>query len=139
LIVIDSSAIVAALNAGERHHVRVTRWLALESQPLVTTPLVIAEVDVIVRERGGQVALDAFYGDVMAGAYLVEWWPEATAASVQIARGYADLGLGLTDASLVALAVRSGTATIATLDERHFRVVRPIEGGAAFRLLPADL
>jgi hypothetical protein len=26
----------------------------------------------------------------------------------------------------------------ATLDERHFRAIRPLAGGRAFRLLPAD-
>jgi hypothetical protein len=43
--------------------------------------------------------------------------------------------LGGTDASLVALAERMGEATIATLDHRHFRVVRPKHANA-FTLLP---
>ena len=34
--------------------------------------------------------------------------------------------------------IRYGTIDIATLDERHFRAVRPLAGGKAFRLLPAD-
>lgn len=33
---------------------------------------------------------------------------------------------------------RLGTACIATLNERHFRAVRPLTGEAAFVLLPAD-
>ena len=69
---------------------------------------------------------------------VVEWWPGAIAAVVKIAERYADTGLGLADASLVALAERLGTIDIATLDERHFRAVRPLAGGKAFRLLPAD-
>jgi predicted nucleic acid-binding protein len=56
-----------------------------------------------------------------------------------VAERHADTGLGLADASLVALAKRLETITIATLDERHFRAVRPLAGGAAFRLLPQDL
>jgi uncharacterized protein len=55
-----------------------------------------------------------------------------------VAERYADTGLGLADASLVAVAERLGTIDIATLDERHFRAVRPLAGGKAFRLLPAD-
>jgi len=31
-----------------------------------------------------------------------------------------------------------GTVEIATLDERHFRAVRPLAAGDAFRLLPRD-
>jgi predicted nucleic acid-binding protein len=53
-----------------------------------------------------------------------------------VAREYR--GLGLADASLVAIAGRLGTAEIATLDERHFRALRPLTGEPAFRLLPAD-
>ena len=58
---------------------------------------------------------------------------------MRVAERSADAGLGLTDASLVVLAQRLGTADIATLDERHFRAVRPLAGGDTFRLLPADL
>ena len=46
--------------------------------------------------------------------------------------------LGLADTSLVALAERSNTVAITTLDARHFRAVRPLAAGAAFRLLPSD-
>jgi predicted nucleic acid-binding protein len=82
--------------------------------------------------------LSALRADLAAGAYLVEWWPGAISEAVRVAERYADTGLGLTDASLVVLAQRVGTADIATLDERHFRAVRPLAGGDAFRLLPAD-
>jgi predicted nucleic acid-binding protein len=57
---------------------------------------------------------------------------------VKVAERYADTRLGLADASLVALAGRLGTIDIATLGERHFRAVRPLAGGTAFTLLPAD-
>ena len=38
---------------------------------------------------------------------------------------YHDLPLGTVDASVVALAERLGISTIATLDRRHFTIVRP--------------
>jgi predicted nucleic acid-binding protein len=80
----------------------------------------------------------ALRADLAAGAYLVEWWPSAIAATVNIAERYAGLGLRLADASLVALAERLDTAAIATLDERQFRAVRPLAAATAFRLLPTD-
>ena len=49
---------------------------------------------------------------------------------------YASLGLGGTDASLVAIAERLEIAQIATMDRRHFGVVRPRHVDA-FTLLPA--
>lgn len=44
----------------------------------------------------------------------------------------------MTDASLVVLAARVDSADIATFDERHFRAIRPLAAGSAFRLLPLD-
>lgn len=48
---------------------------------------------------------------------------------------YADLGLGGTDASLIVIAERLGVTRIATLDHRHFGVVRP-NHAPAFELIP---
>jgi predicted nucleic acid-binding protein len=48
---------------------------------------------------------------------------------------YADLHLGFIDASIVAVAERFGITTVATLNHRHFRVVRPAHTDA-FELLP---
>ena len=47
---------------------------------------------------------------------------------------YADLPLGLVDASVVALAEQLGVQEIATLDRRHFSVVRPHHVNAFTRL-----
>lgn len=74
---------------------------------------------------------------VRAGALGVEWWPKLEAQVAEIAGHYADIALGLTDASLVALADRLETTRIASFDERHFRAVEPLSGGS-FELLPAD-
>jgi hypothetical protein len=41
---------------------------------------------------------------------------------------YLDLPLGMVDASIIALAERRDLEVIATLDERHFRVVRSDRG-----------
>jgi predicted nucleic acid-binding protein len=138
VIVVDTSIIVAYMNAADDHHATVARWLDGAADDLATTPLIVAEVDHLVGARGGRAARRAFHRDLVAGAYLVEWWPGAIASVVKIAERYADTGLGLADGSLVALAERLETIEIATLDERHFRAVRPLAGGKAFRLLPAD-
>ena len=138
MIVVDTSIVVAYMNAADDYNAAVAGWLDGTDDDLSTTPLIIAEVDHLVGARGGPTARRALHRDLAAGAYMVEWWPGAIAAVVKIAERYADTGLGLADASLVALAERLGTIDIATLDERHFRAVRPLTGGKAFRLLPAD-
>jgi predicted nucleic acid-binding protein len=138
VIVVDTSVIVAYMNSADADHELVGAWMEAEQDDLVTTPLIIAEVDHLVASRGGRAAGSALRADLAAGAYLVEWWPGALGTSVDIAERYGDNGLGLADASLVALAERLGTVDIATSDERHFRAVRPLAAGAAFRLLPLD-
>jgi predicted nucleic acid-binding protein len=138
VIVVDTSVVVAFMNAADDNHATVAGWLDGLEDDLGTTPLIVAEIDHLVAARGGRAAQRAFHRDLVAGAYLVEWWPGAIASVAKIAERYADTGLGLADASLVAFAERLDTIEIATLDERHFRVVRPLAGGKAFRLLPAD-
>ncbi len=138
MIVVDASAIVALLDRRDRWHEPVVRWYASVSETLVTTPLIVAEVDHLVARRAGRAAVGAWRSDLRRGAVVVQWWETAAADCVDVAQIYDDQDIGLADASLVALARRVETVDIATLDERHFRVVRPLGSGEAFRLLPID-
>ncbi|MFF4693506.1 hypothetical protein [Streptomyces sp. NPDC001307] len=62
--------------------------------------------------------------------------PEDLQRMGQLVRQYASLPLGGTDASVVAVAERVKTLRVATLDRRHFCVVRS-RRGEAFTLYPA--
>jgi predicted nucleic acid-binding protein len=64
--------------------------------------------------------------------------PEDFARMADLVRQYADLRLGTTDASVIALAERLGVTHAATLDRRHFSVVRPSHIDA-LTLLPDTL
>jgi uncharacterized protein len=138
MIILDTSVIYALLDAADRRHREALDWYREMDDELLTTPLVLAEADHLAATRGGPRALRAFRADVLAGAYLVEWWSTAAREAAELANHYADLAIGLTDASLVALAARVTSIDLATFDERHFRAVRPLAGGPAFRLLPSD-
>lgn len=77
-----------------------------------------------------------FLGDLAAGNFVVE--PVSAGDWLRIAElvvRYGDLPLGTVDASVVALAERHGVDQIATVDRRHFAVVRP-HHVEAFTLLP---
>ena len=136
MIVVDTSVVVAAMNRRDDRHEAVRRWLAGAEGALVTSPLALAEMDHVITRFGGARAAAQLHDDVDRGAYRVEWWPASTYDTIEVARDHD--GLGLTDASLIAIAGRLGTIDIATLDERHFRTARPLTGEPAFRLLPAD-
>jgi predicted nucleic acid-binding protein len=139
LIVLDTSVVLALMDRRDVNHERVRVWMEAVRDELCTTPLVLAELDYLVPERGGSTAAQALREDFQEGAYLVEWWRSALRETIAAARLYESIDLGLTDASLIALAAHLETTRVATLDERHFRAVRPLKGDAtSFTLLPAD-
>lgn len=94
---------------------------------------------VLVRTRVGGGAARRTIGVLSSGDFDLAHLDRAdVGAAIEIDYQYPDLGLGLTDASLVVLAERYRTIDILTLDERHFRALTPRYGGRAFRILPAD-
>jgi predicted nucleic acid-binding protein len=139
LIVLDTSVALAFMNRRDAAHARVREWMEGVDEELCTTPLIVAELDHLLSSQGGASAANALRDDLDRGAYAVEWWPSAIHETIAAARRYESMELGLADASLLALAARHGTLEIATLDERHFRALRPLSGKAgAFTLMPAD-
>jgi uncharacterized protein len=134
VIVVDTSAVLALLRARDEHHAEARALFDGIQVDLLTSPLAVAEMDHMATQYARPEALRALWHDLEAGAYVVHWWEEAMVDTVGIARKHP--GLGLTDASLVAVAGRVGTDRIATFDQ-HFRRVTTLEGHP-FRLLPAD-
>ncbi len=97
--------------------------------------LVITEVTYLLSTRLGLEAEVRFLGDLAAGNLIAE--PVAASDWLRIAElvaQYSDLPLGTVDASVIAAAERLGAIDIATLDRRHFTVVR--SNIAALNLLP---
>jgi uncharacterized protein len=139
LIVLDTSVVLAFMNRRDADHGVVRDWMERTDDALSTTPLIVAELDHLVLASGGASAASALRDDLVRGAYQVEWWSSALPDTIAAARRYESMELGLADASLIALAAHLGTTKIATLDERHFRTVRPLTGKVgAFTLLPKD-
>lgn len=104
--------------------------------PLIVPTLVITEVVYLLATRLGAEPEVRFLGDLAAGAFAVE--PMTPADWIRVAElvaRYRDLPLGTVDASVVATAERLGLSEVATVDRRHFTVVRPSHVDA-FTLLP---
>jgi uncharacterized protein len=97
--------------------------------------LVITEVAYLLETRLGVEAEVRFLADLAEGNLIAE--PVMAGDWLRIAElvaMYRDLPLGTADASVVAAAERHGVTEVATLDRRHFSVVRPAAG--PFTLLP---
>ncbi len=138
MIVLDTSFLLALLDEGDAEHLTARSWHARETSPFTTTPLVLAELDYLLHARATPAAWAAFHDEIRAGSLGVEWWPGLERQAADVADRYAEIGLGLVDASLVALAGALETNRIASFDERHFRAVEPLHGDEPFVLLPVD-
>jgi predicted nucleic acid-binding protein len=134
-LVVDTSVVVAALNAADEAHEAVRDWLTTVDEDIFTSPLAVAEMDRVVGLHGGLDAQRALWDDLESGVYTVRWWADGVTDTLDaVRRGN---GIGMTDASLVALAARLRTRRIATLDHHHFRTLQTRDG-QPFVLLPAD-
>jgi len=137
-LVVDAAAVVAMHDRRDPMRAPVQRVLQDEPGYLVLPAPVSAEVDYLLASRGGPAARRPFLDDLAAGRYRVECLAQEDYRTIAaLERTYSDLGVGLSDLSIVVLAHRFGTNRVATFDERHFRALRPIAGGA-FTLLPHD-
>jgi predicted nucleic acid-binding protein len=138
VIVLDTSGLLAAIDASQRAHEAARRALEAASPPWILSPFILAELDYLLATRVGQPAERALLAEVGRGVYRLDSLePAEIAAAERIIGRYAELEIGLADASLVVLANRYGTRDLLTLDERHFRALRG-PGGRPFRVLPAD-
>ena len=138
MIVLDTSGLLAAIDASQRHHSAAAAALRASDGPLLLSPFVLAELDYLLATRVSSDAAQSLLDQVADGAYRLETMTaEDIARASEIIGRYRDLELGLADASLVVFAERHRTHDILTLDERHFRAVKG-PGGRSFRLLPAD-
>ncbi len=138
MIILDTSGLLAAIDASQRRHGEALRALEAAELPWILSPFVLAEIDYLLATRVGQSAERALLAEVGRGVYRLESFDaDDVAAAERIIGRHADLEIGLADASLVVLANRYGIRELLTLDERHFRLLRG-PGGRPLRLLPAD-
>src|SRR3712207_6786415 len=121
-MVLDTSGLLAAIDAGQRRHAGA--WQALEEAEgaFVISPFVLAELHYLLATRVGRTEQLALLEEIERSVYRLEPFSTSDVARARsLLESYADLDLGLADASSVVLANRYSTHNLLTLDERHFR------------------
>jgi predicted nucleic acid-binding protein len=136
-LICDTGALLDYLVAGAPDH-RLFRNAIDRARTRYIPALVLAEVDYFLRHQ--RRAMQAFMQDVAYGAFT--YAPpslDQLSRATEIDRRYHDLGLGLVDGSVVALAETLGIRRLATRDVRHFATVR-LRDGSPFDLVvhPSD-
>jgi len=134
MIVLDTGGLYAALDANETLHGRAVAALVAAPSPRLLSPFVLAELDLLIGTRVGHQAQLALADEVARGAYRLEpFTAEDVGHARRIMDRYADLRIGLADASVVVIANRHRTLDLLCTDQRHFRALRGL-GGKPFRL-----
>ncbi len=137
-VVIDAAPLVAFGDANDPQFARVDELLRNLGGPLIIPAPVTAEVDYLLGQRVGRGPQRRFIADLAAGRFTVACLEREDYATIgELDARYADLELGLADCALVVIANRYRTDRIMSFDERHFRAVSPLQGGA-FTILPGD-
>jgi uncharacterized protein len=137
-VVIDAAPLVAFGDANDPHFTRINELLQTVSGPLIIPAPVTAEVDYLLGQRVGRGPRRNFIADLAAGRFTVACLEREDYAAIgELDARYTDLDLGLADCALVVIANRYKTNRILSFDERHFRAVTPLQGGA-FTILPSD-
>ncbi|MGH9109106.1 MAG: type II toxin-antitoxin system VapC family toxin [Acidimicrobiales bacterium] len=136
MIVCDTGVLVGAADADDAHHSACVEVFARHGDELIVPASVVVEACWLLARFVSVDSEAHLLESVAAGTLAVE--PLVAVdydRAAALVRPYADLGLGVVDATVVAVAECLRVTELATLDHRDFSVVRPAHT-AAFTLLP---
>jgi predicted nucleic acid-binding protein len=132
VITLDTSGVVALLNARDPDHASAKTSLEQAGRPYLIPVGILSEIAYLIEARMPHV-LDAFLGDLESGAYTQDCGDDVLPRARELIERYGDLPLGYADAAVIACAERNG-GLVLTFDRRDFGVVAR-EG--TIRLTPA--
>jgi len=125
-LIIDTGPLYALLDRSDRSHQQSRRLLEAFPERLIVPSPVLVEVDLLVSSRMRRPAFEALLEDILGGRFRVE---DLTLEDYSRARDlcaqYADSDIGFVDAAVLAIVERLGEPKLATLDHRHFGMMRP--------------
>lgn len=136
-LILDTGPLYASLDRSDQDHAASRALIEVAAEPLVIPAPVLVEVDYWIHQRLNPGALVALLTDIEAGAYAVIDLVRADYARVrELVDRYADADIGFVDAAVFAIVERLNEPKLATLDRRHFGLLRPRHRDA-IELLPA--
>jgi hypothetical protein len=125
-LILDTSVVFAALDRDDDDHHPCRELLEAADELRVLPTPVLPEIDYWVSEKLGVGIMVAFLRDITDGVFVVEELEHEDYARVsELIDRYADSDIGFVDASILAVAERMREPKIATLDRRHFGLLRP--------------
>lgn len=125
-LILDTGPLYASLDRSDADHAACRALIEQSREPLVIPAPVLVEVDVLIHRHLHPGVLVALLDDIEAGAYRVEDVAPSDYGRIRsLCDRYADLDIGFVDAAVLAIVERLGEPKLATLDRRHFSILRP--------------
>jgi hypothetical protein len=125
-LILDTGPLYASLDRSDAAHTACRALIESSTEALVVPAPVLVEVDYWIHQRLHPGALVALLADIEAGAYVVADLERTDYTRVKdLCDRYADADVGFVDAAVVAVVERLNEPKLATLDQRHFRTMRP--------------
>lgn len=136
-VLVDAGPLIALADADDGDHERCVELFQATTARLIVPSTIVAEVCYMLGSRCGAIVEAAFLDSLADDEMFEVVTPNHSdyRRMADLVRQYADFPLGGADAAVVALAERLQAVEVATLDHRHFAVVRP-RHCQAFSLLP---
>ena len=135
-LILDTGPVLAAADPNDQDHEDCRRLIEEAPEELVIPSPVLPELDYWFRKGMGQQAVLGLLDDIARGAFRVEDLGRSDYTRVaELLETYDDLQVGFVDAAVLAIVERLGERKLATLDRRHFGVMRP-RHVEALELLP---
>ena len=125
-LILDTGPLYASLDRSDADHLACRALIESANETLVIPGPVLVEVDYWISQRLHPGVLVALLADIEAGAYVVVDLVAQDYARVrELCDRYADADIGFVDAAVLAIVERLGESKLATLDRRHFGLLRP--------------
>lgn len=137
-LILDTGPLYASLDRNDADHGACRRLIEETGETLVIPAPALAEVDYWVHVRMHPGVFVTLLDDIIVGAFRVEeLQPEDYRRIRELCDRYADADVGFVDAAVLAVVERLNEPKLATLDRRHFSVLRPRHVDE-LRLLPEE-
>ena len=136
-LILDTGPLYASLDRSDADHAACRALIEASDEALVIPSPVLVEVDYWIHQRLHPGVLVALLADIESGAYAVaDLAPPDYERVRDLCDRYADSDIGFVDAAVLAVVERLNEPKLATLDRRHFGLLRPRHRDS-LELLPA--
>lgn len=134
--VATAGAIYSLYDSSDAHHIDFVRLFQRADLSIVVPAFVLAEADYLIRAQLGPAAQADFLEGLTQGFFTVEPTSQSDwDSAARLLREHPSIRLGLTDATVVAVAERLTTYVVLTPTGKRFRSLRLDK---RLTLLPAD-